>query len=92
MLYQRYLAWDEAVIQAPFHLLKNNIKLPDLPNWPGFPNPALVALADAPARGSAAMTAVIDVVGDTLHVANSGDSRAVAGWWDPKEASGDVTS
>lgn len=81
----RYEAWDAASIATPFALLENKIKLPDVPGYPGFPNPGLVALADAPSRGSAGITAIIDVKGDTLHVANLGDSRAVAGWWNPED-------
>ena len=81
----RYEAWDAASIATPFALLENKIKLPDVPGYPGFPNPGLVALADAPSRGSAGITAIVDVKGDTLHVANLGDSRAVAGWWNPED-------
>lgn len=50
---------------------------------PGFPQATLLALADIAARGSAAITAIVDVQRDQLHVANCGDSRALAGWYHP---------
>lgn len=57
--------------------------MPEGPDYPGFPHPSLVALGDAATRGSAGITAVVDVAADMLHVAGAGDSRAVAGWWNP---------
>lgn len=80
----RYMAWDTESILAPLSLLASKISLPDVPSYPGFPHPSLAVLADAPSRGSTAITAIIDVAWDTLHVANTGDCRAVAGWWDGK--------
>ena len=64
-------------------MLANKIKLPEVSDFPGFPHPSLVALSDAATRGSAGITAVVDIQADMLHVANAGDSRAVAGWWNP---------
>lgn len=58
--------------------------MPAVGNFPGFPHPSLVALADAASRGSTVATAVIDAQADMLHVAHCGDTRAVAGWWNPE--------
>lgn len=35
--------------------------------------------------GACTSTAIIDAAHDTLYVANLGDCRAVAGWYDPKK-------
>ena len=51
-----------------------------------FPNPAMVAMANSEYRGSCALTTIIDVAHDKVYVANVGDSRAVAGWWNQAEA------
>ncbi|WWC67048.1 uncharacterized protein I206_100955 [Kwoniella pini CBS 10737] len=49
-------------------------------------NPSLLALANLFDMGSCAITAVIDVENDKLFVANVGDTRAVAGCWDPAKS------
>ena len=43
----------------------------------------MMALATLESAGSCAITAVLDAANGKLYVANFGDSRAVAGWYDP---------
>ncbi|KAK4684063.1 pyruvate dehydrogenase phosphatase, partial [Tremellales sp. Uapishka_1] len=49
-----------------------------------YPPPSMFALlSTGDDCGACALTAVLDIKDDTLHVANLGDARAVAGWWNP---------
>jgi pyruvate dehydrogenase phosphatase len=70
-------------VSAPEAILSSQIQTPMNTVLPGFPQATLLTLADIAARGSAAITAVVDVQSDQLHVANCGDSRALAGWYHP---------
>ncbi|WWC57904.1 uncharacterized protein I303_100439 [Kwoniella dejecticola CBS 10117] len=47
--------------------------------------PAMLALATQFDMGACAVTAVVDAEADKLYVANVGDTRAVAGWWNAEK-------
>lgn len=58
------------------------------PNHPASPfplQPVYALLAELDSSGSCATTAIVDVASDRLYVADTGDSRAVAGWWNPHQ-------
>ena len=57
--------------------------MPENPIFAGFPNPALIPLAETSVRGTTSITAVLDTEAKMLYLANLGDSRAIAGWWSP---------
>jgi len=79
----RHEAWNHDVLSAPLAILEGRIRTPSNPILAGFPNPAFAPLAETSVRGATAVTALIDAESKVLYVANLGDSRAVAGWWDP---------
>ncbi|KAF9441687.1 protein serine/threonine phosphatase 2C [Macrolepiota fuliginosa MF-IS2] len=79
---------DHELINAPLRILANNLDeeskknkvIPDLSQHPL----ALTSMLPA-VSGSCAIMAVLDTAHEDLYVACTGDSRAVAGIWEPTE-------
>jgi len=79
---------DTELINAPLHILASNIDdealkkntIPDLSKHPL----ALTTMRQA-ISGSCALVSVFDTAHQNLYVAVTGDSRAVAGVWEPSE-------
>ena len=85
---EAYERLDHELINAPLHILakgideesKKNKTIPDLSHHPL----ALTSMHPA-VSGSCAIMAIFDTVKHDLYVACTGDSRAVAGVWEPSE-------
>ncbi|KAK4688528.1 pyruvate dehydrogenase phosphatase, partial [Tremellales sp. Uapishka_1] len=78
---ETFVALDDSIINAPIQLFKGVISSSESsPVLPSL-NPALLQLTGTINSGAAAVTAILDVKTDHLHVANAGDCRAVAGWY-----------
>jgi pyruvate dehydrogenase phosphatase len=78
---------DSELINAPLRLLAANVDakaresgiLPDLSQHPMARATLLPAMS-----GSCAILAMVDTAHERLYVANTGDARAVAGYWDAR--------
>ncbi|OCF59968.1 hypothetical protein L486_02641 [Kwoniella mangroviensis CBS 10435] len=79
--FHSFLAFDANIIQSTWSTLFSPIedKLPGLPPH----SPTQLGLANLFDNGSCAITAIVDVESDKLYEANVGDTRAIAGWWNP---------
>ncbi|OCF41513.1 hypothetical protein I317_04716 [Kwoniella heveanensis CBS 569] len=79
---QTFIDLDKAIVSLPLSIIypPYPTHLPSSPNLPN-PNPAL--LASVPIAGACACTALIDSRSGLLYLANLGDCRAVAGWYNP---------
>ncbi|KAF9057930.1 phophatase 2C family protein [Panaeolus papilionaceus] len=79
---------DNELLETPLRILANNISpeqwkekvIPDLSKHPLGLTSMLPAIS-----GSCALVAVFDTAHDNMYVACTGDSRAVAGVWEPTE-------
>ncbi|CAD6583353.1 MAG: hypothetical protein TREMPRED_003530 [Tremellales sp. Tagirdzhanova-0007] len=78
-----FLAIDADILNTPLELIRSPASRRDRNSVLPF-RPTDIQLAEVEPVGSCALTAVVDVAGDKLYVANLGDSRAVAGWWNPQ--------
>ena len=76
-------ALDGDILRMPLTILSRYLSDPDKSPLLPSPAPSLVSLANLEARGSCATTMIVDIATDKLYVANLGDCRAVAGWWNP---------
>jgi pyruvate dehydrogenase phosphatase len=47
-------------------------------------SPAMVHLASLETAGACGLTITVDTASDKMYIANIGDCKAVAGWYDPK--------
>lgn len=47
-------------------------------------SPAMVHLASLETAGACGLTITVDTASDKMYIANMGDCKAVAGWYDPK--------
>nr|XP_019048492.1 hypothetical protein I302_02264 [Kwoniella bestiolae CBS 10118]OCF27422.1 hypothetical protein I302_02264 [Kwoniella bestiolae CBS 10118] len=81
MIATSFLAIDSHLINRTWSTLFNPIA-DNLPNLPPY-SPAQLVPSNLFDNGSCAITTIIDVEADKLYVANVGDTRAVAGWWNP---------
>ncbi|WVQ81289.1 hypothetical protein IAT38_003412 [Cryptococcus sp. DSM 104549] len=79
-----FVALDDDLCQTTSKLLfspPSNTTSPLLP--PHLPS--LLTNASPIHSGSCSLNAIVDVAADKLFVANVGDTRAIAGWWNPRE-------
>ncbi|WWC85606.1 uncharacterized protein L201_000470 [Kwoniella dendrophila CBS 6074] len=84
MIALTFLAVDADLIQTTHQAIFNPLLHPKNNNSNLPPHsPTLLNLENIYEVGSCAITAIIDVSADKLYVANIGDTRAVAGWWNP---------
>ncbi|WRT63431.1 uncharacterized protein IL334_000336 [Kwoniella shivajii] len=86
MMSTTFLAIDQDIIQSKYSIIRDSTKngssnLP--PNLPPHA-PSLLTTSTLFDNGACAVTAVVDVAADKLYVANVGDTRAIAGWWNPE--------
>jgi pyruvate dehydrogenase phosphatase len=85
-LYNRFVALDHDILSSPISILRSQDPQHEchsqhqavLPS----PSPSLLSIGQLLKSGSCALTAIVDVESDRLYVANTGDCRAVAGWFD----------
>ncbi|WVQ64495.1 uncharacterized protein L199_002662 [Kwoniella botswanensis] len=83
MMAASFLTVDANLIQSTWSTLFS----PVADNLPGLPphSPTQLGLANLFDNGSCAITAIVDIESDKLYVANVGDTRAIAGWWNSEK-------
>lgn len=83
-LIYRYLELDADLIKAPLAVASDehgkDVNSSHIP----YPAPSQLIHGLTERVGTTALTAIVDAKADTVHVINLGDSRAVAGWYNPK--------
>jgi len=79
----RYQALDNDINRIPGTILRNYLGDPEKSPLLPFPAPSLVHLANLEHRGSCATNMIVDIATDKMYVSTLGDTRAVAGWWNP---------
>ncbi|WVF69344.1 hypothetical protein IAT40_004120 [Kwoniella sp. CBS 6097] len=81
---QTFTDLDKAIVSLPLSMIypPYPTHLPTSTNLP-TPNPALMAAL--PIAGACACTALVDSKSGLLYLANMGDCRAVAGWYNPTQ-------
>ncbi|WVN86527.1 uncharacterized protein L203_101691 [Cryptococcus depauperatus CBS 7841] len=79
-----FIALDDDIVFSPQRMFKS---APDNKINPLLPPhlPSTMTLSPLLNSGACCCTAIVDVASDRLYVANAGDTRAVAGWWNEEE-------
>ncbi|WVW86625.1 hypothetical protein I302_108678 [Kwoniella bestiolae CBS 10118] len=79
-----FKAVDEDIVQAPLKLLGPQIVYEPSPLLPS-PPPSILGGPNIVSPGSCALTVIYDAAAERVYIANCGDCRAVAGWYDEKK-------
>ncbi|WVQ80477.1 hypothetical protein IAT38_002582 [Cryptococcus sp. DSM 104549] len=80
---ETFLALDDNITSTLPNIIStrqphtNPLLPPDQPN--------VLAAAEMCGAGACCLTTIVDAAADRLYIANTGDARAVAGWWNEKE-------
>lgn len=76
-LISAFLTLDEQIVKSPLRLI------PHVPNKPGQPNvrPIIAPMLAPAVSGACAINLLVDEDRDEIYVSNTGDCRAVAGYW-----------
>jgi pyruvate dehydrogenase phosphatase len=76
-----FLALDQQIVTSPLRLI------PHVPGKPGQPNvrPIVAPMIGPAVSGACAINLLVDEEREEIYISNTGDCRAVAGYWVPGE-------